>query len=293
MSPRKWLLALPAALLTAVLTGTQAQADTAPTGHAVAATGVQAHRLAAPVVPSVVPSVTPSGVAKPQATCWFGACYEYASAAQVATNGGASVTTTVQQPELDRHDSSAHSLQELAVMTTDRAFIVEIGWIIYPGLNGDSAPHLFVYHWVNNGESCYNGCGFVSTTSAAGPGMALTPNTSVGLAIQSYSGNWWLSYNGTWIGYFPGSLWNNAYSQANEIQAFGEVSSTSGTTCTDMGNGRWGSDGASSSFSNLQLLGSTASPSWGVSQTDPSHYTVGSATKTSFHLGGPGSGSCG
>ncbi|GAB3976430.1 hypothetical protein GCM10029978_063290 [Actinoallomurus acanthiterrae] len=239
---------------------------------------------------SVSPAVPP-GIAADQPKCWFGACFQYVAGTQYATNTGASVTTDVEQPKVDAADVNAHSLQELAVMTTDRAFIVEIGWTVDQGLNGDTAPHLFVYHWVNNGETCYNGCGFVSTSSTR-PGIRLVPNTSARLAIRYFSGNWWLSYNGGWIGYFPGSLWNNAYTQASEVEAFGEVSSTTTPTCTDMGNGRSGSDPASSWFSGFQLFGSTASPNWTVTQTSPSQYTYGNATGTSFHLGGPGSGTC-
>jgi hypothetical protein len=58
-------------------------------------------------------------------------------------------------------------------MTTDRNFIVEVGWTVDDSLNGDYRPHLFVYHWVNNGETCYNGCGFVQVKSPYSPGMAL------------------------------------------------------------------------------------------------------------------------
>jgi hypothetical protein len=243
--------------------------------------------LAGPPVPPSVPPIT----AADQPRCWFGACFQYVSGTQYATNTGASVSTTVEQPEVDTADPNAHSLQELAVMTTDRAFIVEIGWTVDPRMNGDTAPHLFVYHWVNNSESCYNGCGFVSTSTTQ-PGIRLTPGVSAQLAIESDGSNWWLAYNGTWIGYFPGALWNNAYPRASEVQAFGEVSSTTTPTCTDMGNGRPGTDPYSASFSGFQMFGSTTSPTLQVTATSPSQYAPGYTTATAFHLGGPGTGPC-
>ena len=73
---------------------------------------------------------------------------------------GAQATLTVHRPAL-RGDY--HSLAELAVSSANRQSIIEVGWAVKPGLFGDTQPRVFVYHWVNGGETCYNGCGFVAT----------------------------------------------------------------------------------------------------------------------------------
>ena len=46
---------------------------------------------------------------------------------------------------ISHSDTGGHSLQQLAVMTTNRNFIVEVGWTVDNSLNGEYRPHLFVY----------------------------------------------------------------------------------------------------------------------------------------------------
>ena len=80
--------------------------------------------------------------------------------------------------------------------------------------NNDANPHLFVFHWVNGLPACYNGCGWVQVSTRRYPGMVVTAtSTPQQYAIESYQGNWWIWYQSEWIGYFPGSLWNNSYTQ--------------------------------------------------------------------------------
>lgn len=223
------------------------------------------------------------------ATCWFGSCFSYVTGRQNAAATGASVSMYQASPS--GVTSDGHSLQELALQSssdTTTANTVEIGWTVDPGVNGDYRPHLFVYHWVNGQGSCYNGCGFVQTSSTVRAGMALSPGSTGTFTLYNYGGNWWAYYNNVPFGYFPGSLWNGAFTTAYSIASFGEVAASSQPSCTQMGDGVYGSNSGSSSISDFQLYGSSSAPRFTMTETDPSSYNYGSVTGTSFNLGGPG-----
>ncbi|MEU5992436.1 neprosin family prolyl endopeptidase [Spirillospora sp. NPDC047418] len=220
------------------------------------------------------------------AICYYGACFNYVSGSQSVSGTGAQVTMTVGQPRLSGGPSE-HSLMELAIQGSN-SNNVEVGWMVDPATFGDSRPHLFVYHWVNGQTSCYNGCGWRSSGSSSRAGMALQAGQSITVGIQNSAGDWWVSFNGTNIGYFPGSLWNNGFTRYNRVQAFGEVASRSGSACIGMGNGTWGSQSGAASIRNYRLTGASAQPGFSVSSTDPSLYNSGSVSRTSFALGGPG-----
>lgn len=232
--------------------------------------------------------VLPAGSAH-AAQCWYGSCFSYVTGRQLTNTSGASVTMYQASPA--NVPSDGHSLQELSLQSsggTATGNTVEIGWSVDPGSYGDYQPHLFVFHWVNGQPTCYNGCGFVQYSSTVRPGMAVTPGTSASFALRYYSGNWWAYYNNEPFGYFPGSLWSGAFSSAQIVSAFGEVAANSATSCTQMGDGVYGTSAGSSSISGYQLYGSADQPYFAVSATDWNSYNYGSATPTSFNLGGPG-----
>ncbi|MEY9854662.1 hypothetical protein ABH935_000259 [Catenulispora sp. GAS73] len=252
--------------------------------------GARRSRIAAAILSAAATSavVLPAGSAH-ASTCWFGSCFSYVTGRQYAAATGASVT--MYQADPGGVASNGHSLQELALQSTNdttTANTIEIGWTVDPGVNGDYQPHLFVYHWVNGQATCYNGCGFVSTSSTVQPGMALAPGTTGTFTLYNYGGDWWAYYNDVPFGYFPGSLWNGAFTTAYSISSFGEVAASSQNSCTEMGDGAYGTSAGSSSISGFQLYGSSSAPQFTVTATDPSYYNYGSATATSFQLGGPG-----
>ncbi|KAA2252421.1 DUF239 domain-containing protein [Solihabitans fulvus] len=224
------------------------------------------------------------------ATCWFGSCYSYVTGRQHTTTSGAGVTMYQAAPA--NVSANGHSLQELALQNTNStttADTVEIGWTIDPGTYGDYQTHLFVFFWINGQPQCYNaGCGFVQVSSTVTAGMTLTPGTYGSFALRNYNGDWWAYYNNVPFGYFPGSEWGGAFTTAHTVSAFGEVSAPSQPSCTQMGDGVFGSQSGASSISNYQLYGSSSQPYFAVTATDPSYYDAGSATPTSFRLGGPG-----
>jgi hypothetical protein len=233
--------------------------------------------------------VLPAGSAQ-AAQCWYGACFSYVTGRQFTNTTGASVV--MEQAAPSGVPADGHSLQELSLQTSGGTTVsdtIEIGWTVDPEVNGDYQPHLFVFHWINGKPTCYNGCGFVQVSSTVRAGMALKPGTTGAFALRYYAGNWWASYNGVYFGYFPGSEWSGAFTSAQVVSAFGEVAADSAPSCTQMGDGIFGSQRGASSISDYQLYGSSDRPALTVTATDPGSYNFGAVTGTSFTLGGPGS----
>lgn len=219
--------------------------------------------------------------------------FHYVYGFQFATAIGAEGSLSQHQPNLSASDF--HTLAEIAGESSDGRQIVEIGWTVDRGLNGDSSPHLFVFHWINSGATCYNGCGYVQFSSTLFPGMTVANNGTQPLyAMENFQGNWWLWYNTEWIGYFPGTLWSSAgvtFTQLGLTQWFGEVASGGGSF-TQMGNGIFGSNAGSASIVNAALITSTSSAtlaSASLNATDPSCFNFGGTSPaSSFRYGGPG-----
>lgn len=96
--------------------------------------------------------------------------------------------------------------------------------------------------------------GFVGAAGAPyGLGVALTFISDVGGPADAWSplefrydgGNWWLSHNGSWLGYYPGSSFDLIDGDACEVSWYGEVSDPTPTswTATNMGSGQFASTG--------------------------------------------------
>jgi neprosin-like protein len=164
--------------------------------------------------------------------------YIYSTARQEVVSDGVYSTITIAKPWLA--DEDYHTLAELAVQSGDSKQIVEVGWTVDRRTNnGSEDPHLFVYHWVNKQESCYNGCGWVQYSKNVKPGDTLPLGTKR-FGIQFTNGAWWIAYDSEWIGSFPAELWTEegvTFEQTGLVQLFGEVAvSNEEKTCTDMGN---------------------------------------------------------
>jgi hypothetical protein len=184
--------------------------------------------------------------------------------------------------------TSEHSLAELAVESADGKQIIEIGWRVWP--QHDQKPRLFIFHWVNGRASCYDGCGFVQSSSTTiTPGMTLTPSsTPVQFAIKYSEGNWWYGYSGTWFGYLPGSLWNGTFTTTGLVQIFGEVASSTGWPCTDMGNGNLGTDASATAVTDVGYYNATTAVSLVPGRVeDPTLYDSQITSANSFRYGGP------
>jgi hypothetical protein len=227
-------------------------------------------------------------------TCEDGACYYWATMADSGfTATGASISITQNHPKVATQDY--HSLAELAVESSDGRQIVEIGWIVAPDVNGDSRTHLFVYHWVNGSGSCYNGCGFVSTSTKYTPGGLVKVGTVGTYAIHYSTGKWMLTYDGVKLGYFPESLWSGQFKSIGLVQAFGEVASSSATRPrSQMGNGVEGTSSKAADLTKFSLIGANTTPTLSYSTIGaPAVYKIGHYTPTctascQMAFGGPG-----
>jgi len=197
---------------------------------------------------------------------------------------GAHVLADVEAPTVATSDF--HSLWELAVEDSTQKQIVEVGWRVY-GPSGPD-PQLFVNYW-KDGVSAGYGNGFVSTTSLISPGMYLPTGATKQFGIEFYQGNWWVYYDTTWFGYFPGSIWGG-WGSDDLTQSFGEVSAGELYPCTDMGTGVLPAYDGAAHVSNFGWYGGgpTVNLQRGTVE-DPSLYDAWvDYTGTGFTYGGPG-----
>jgi hypothetical protein len=265
-----------AAALGTVTLGAAAPAHAATVGQASTPTKAQYAPKGAPATPGarVQRAVSPAAT-----TFMYGAGYQYGAADGLFGNLG------VARPFLASSDS--HSLAELAAESSDGKQIVEVGWTVDRGLNGDANPHLFVYHWVDGVGSCYNGCGFVQRSSSVRPGLTLTLGTAPFFAIQHFQGNWWVAYGNEWVGYFPDALWGGRYTAVGLSEWFGEVAAGSLAPCTDMGTSAFASHTSAATITGMGFYGG---PTVGIStfSTHPAYYTAATTSSSSMRYGGPG-----
>ena len=222
--------------------------------------------------PKAVPG---SSVAPDAFAVYHSAAYQYAVA------DGAHGFYSVAKPAVATSDS--HSLAELAVESSDGQQIVEIGWTVDRGLNGDDDPHLFAYHWVDGVPTCYNGCGFVPITfddSGVAVGMTL-PVSATDVQefwVEHQFNVWYVGYNSHYVGYFPDSLWGGRFTKIGLTQWFGEVASAPiSSPCSQMGNGGLAASTNAARIQNVGFsIGLAGGPTANIttSQTNSAYYTA-------------------
>lgn len=154
------------------------------------------------------------------------------------TSDGLQANLSIAKPSLAKGDY--HTLAEIAAATAGNRQVVEVGWTVDTKMNGDADPHLFVYSWVDGAQQCYNSCNFIPAKGASiKPGDTLTVGVKA-FAIQHTDGVWWIWYNSEWIGGFPDSVWNGKFTSAGSVKFYGEVASPQAQSCSQMGNGQYG-----------------------------------------------------
>jgi len=241
------------------------------------------------------PLPPPTGVLRDTTSTDNTVDYFYAVGSQTADSDGAYANIVVAKPNLDKGDF--HTLAEISVQSADGSNTVEVGWNVDRTVNGDEDPHLFVFHWVNGVQSCYNACGFTQYSKTTTPGDTLPLNVTRQFGIQHFGGNWWVAYDSEWIGYYPDSLWNGAYTRAGVQQFFGEVAASNTTPCTAMGNGVDANSTSAARFGSVALLNASAVASVAVRTLGPdketaSPYPLVALSTRTFRFGGPGNGTC-
>jgi hypothetical protein len=153
--------------------------------------------------------------------------------------------------------------------------------------------------------------GFVPAAGARNaPNEAISTPSTVGgpqfehlYDIRLWNGNWWVGWNGTWLGYYPGSLFNQISSQACEVDWYGEVYDKDPAiwTWTDMGSGQFANAGfgQAANFRNPNYIDPSGIPQWPAKIGDVSPRNDACYTRTDlatlpspwdlfFYVGGPG-----
>jgi hypothetical protein len=152
--------------------------------------------------------------------------------------------------------------------------------------------------------------GFIAAAGSPYPVGAVLAVSAVGgsqyehpFTIQQSGGDWWVAYNGSWLGYYPGSLFNLINVSACEALWYGEVYDPTPTswTWTDMGSGLFASAGYgnASYFRNPSYVATSGSSYWADGTANLSPNAAACYTRTTmlsgaapftryFYLGGPG-----
>ncbi|CAO2207629.1 unnamed protein product [Urochloa humidicola] len=187
---------------------------------------------------------------------------------------GAKATINVWDPAIQ--ESNGFSLSQLWILSGSfngsDLNSIEAGWQVSPELYGDSRPRLFTY-WTSDAyeaTGCYNALcpGFVQTSSRIAIGASISPVSSAGGAQYDMTvlvwkdpklGNWWLSYGGQLVGYWPAQLFTHLSDHASMVEWGGEVVDTrpaGAHTATQMGSGRFAAEGfgRASYFRNLETV---------------------------------------
>lgn len=201
------------------------------------------------------------------------------------------------QPEPTVSSNDSHSLGEMSLQSADQLQTVEVGWTVDLGLNGDRAPHLFVFHWVNGAATCYNACGWQQVSSTRYPGMPLTLTAIPQQFVCAYFGEaWWIWYQSEWIGNFPATLWTKpTFATGGIVQWYGEVAAI-WSPHSQMGNGLFATQAGAAVMEQQGVLLDGGLPDGGVRAaaaqiglvTWPAAYDIAQDSPSSFTYGGPG-----
>jgi hypothetical protein len=111
--------------------------------------------------------------------------------------------------------------------------------------------------------------------------------------------NWWIYYDGQWVGYIPHSAWTYRFPGViTEAQAGGEVMTVNYSTCADMGYaGLYGGNPGAAMFGQVwvEFNYNTQSALTDLLSysNDPSYYATGNWSSGTnhgyaFRYGGPG-----
>jgi hypothetical protein len=232
--------------------------------------------------------------------------YSWAWASQEPKTGYAYLvvlTQTNQQPNV--YVTGSHSIGQLwdedYRPPNGEPSTAETGWIEAPGQYPDVDTHLFAAMsdcGVYPGGGGYVGLDGISWVQESGtvvPNMGVAVNSVHTYAVEVYDSNMWFDYDGNWYGYIPEGAWGCHFPLGQEIKFGSEVETPELKTCTDMGNGLFGTQAESatvveSSYSNSEHSGRTKltngfmsdSEQYNLGQWIPSKYAY------SFHYGGPG-----
>ncbi|XP_072993780.1 protein neprosin-like [Typha latifolia] len=210
-------------------------------------------------------------------------------------------------------DSYVESDDELSLsklLLSSNLDIIEAGWQVYPRLYGDRRARLFV-HWTSDGyqsTGCYDHLcpGFVQIDARLTPGATVSPvSTYAGPQFEATykvlkdpsSGNWWMYFQGIYVGYWPAILFTQLSYYATWVEWGGEIANIRRYgvhTETDMGSGHFAGEGFGKAcyIKNLWTADWTGQlyPVQSITTyaDHPNCYNAISYNGVSFYFGGPG-----
>jgi hypothetical protein len=240
--------------------------------------------------------------------------YRYAHAFQVVNNHGATSVISVWNPKVPvGPGGDDHSLSQQWMSGGSGANLqtAEAGWTKDPNFS-TKKPIFFTYFTADdyNQTGCYNltcAAAFVQTNNSVALGGVVKPCCSKPTVDDKFTqqwfltnGAWWLNINGTYIGYFPLSVYNGGQMSVNatEVDFGGEVNGSVLTAnWPPMGSGQPASAGAgkaayqssidyiglNNTFALAQLTPSATSTCYSIAYTGPHK-----STPAMFYFGGKG-----
>jgi hypothetical protein len=219
------------------------------------------------------------------------------------------VVQTNEQPYIPTGESelNSHSSGQLWAMKLANGCYstAETGWSESIGQFGDYQPHLFVYVidcsvGVGYPSNQNGGWNWVQSSAVTFPNQVVTHNDAFHVYGARMTGNnWWIYYDGQWVGYIPHSTWSSMFPNVlNVLEAGGEVMTVNEQTCADMGYaGLFGGNPGAAMFSNVwyeyNYNTQCANAYLSSYSNDPSYYATGNWSSPpnhgyAFRYGGPG-----
>jgi hypothetical protein len=246
------------------------------------------------------------------------ASHKYSFTYQYVNNLGGNSNLNIWDPYVNTSLGEVFSLsQEWYVGGSGAATQTEeVGWVVYPAMFGDERTHFFIFSTPNDYASgCWdNTCGdFVQVADSGLLGNYFNTVSSAGgtqyefsAEYYLYEGNWWLSYQGTWVGYYPGSMYMGGQNTRNaQLLEFG-TEGVGTTIWPPEGSGAWPSTGWEHAAYQRNLwyiaTGSSYASYWDTLNPDipsPACYSIAGPYSSSssgwqvyFYEGGPGGTGC-
>jgi len=244
-----------------------------------------------------------------------GAAHKYSYTYQNVNNLGGNSNLNVWDPYVNTSLGEIFSLSQEWYVGGSGAGLQteEVGYVMYPAMFGDEKPHFFIFSTPDDyATGCWNNsCGdFVQVADSGLLGAALGPVSTLGgkqyefsAEYELYKGNWWLRFQGTWVGYYPGAMYhggqNTKFAQAIEFGTEGV-----GTTVwPPEGSGQWPSKGFGHAAyqRNLWYFNTSATEIWDSLTAvipSPKCYSIAGpyhgtgAWTVYFFEGGPGGKGC-
>lgn len=246
-----------------------------------------------------------------------GYVHRYAVVMQRGEATGVSAKLNVWSPRVSGYDMSL-SQTWIVAEAGSATQTIESGWQVRLGLDPQKAVP-FIYstrdNYRRNGDGCYNleCAGFVQVTNQvvfatfaddrySVPG-GLQPTLDLKWIRNSANGNWWLQFNGVWVGYYPRSKFRGGLATEGAVLTVNFGGENTGQTPhLEMGSGAFAGQGyGHSAFqSELTVLDANgASIPASLQQvyvTTPQCYTLdtrpspppGPPGHAHFYFGGPG-----